>query len=192
MLDGRNEASARRDGAFRWKWRMGRHQAYHRSLANRIVHWLCIPLELAALVAAFACARAGRVDAATVLIVLLAPVYLATEPLAGACMVAFLAGCRVAFARVPWQGWPVAAAAVAAFALSFAVQVAIGHGIFERGRDDTRLNLAELRKSWNPVPLLLVPYYHLVEVLLAAGYRPALRREIDEHARREEGASRPG
>jgi hypothetical protein len=59
----------------------------------------------------------------------------------------------------------------------------VGHVVFEGGGDDTEKNLAELRRTKNPIPILLVFYYHLVEILLAAGYRPRLKEEIDSFTR---------
>ena len=59
-------------------------------------------------------------------------------------------------------------------------QTQVGHGVFERGIDDTDKNLAELRRTGNPVPIVLVFYYHLIEILFAIGYRPALRRAVEQ------------
>jgi uncharacterized membrane protein YGL010W len=173
--------------AFDWKRRMGRHEAYHQSAGNRAVHWICIPIELAALVWLFSAVPLpiDGLDLAVVLIALLAPVYVLTEPLAGTLMVAYLAGCRLLAEAIPLHGAGRAGLGALLFVASFAVQVGIGHRVFERGRDDTALNLAEFGATRNPAPLLLVPYYHLVEVLLAAGYRPRLRQEIAEATREE-------
>ena len=168
-------------GVFDWKRRMGVHNAYHRSLANRAIHWAAIPFELCAVVTLLAYVRLGPLrDAALVAIVLVAPIYLATELLVGALMVAFLSGCRLLamrlLAEAPLFG---VAAALVVFAVAFTVQVRVGHGVFEQGRDDTNNNLAELRATKNPIPILLVFYYHLVEIVLATGYRPRLKQDID-------------
>ncbi len=169
-------------GAFGWKRRMGVHEAYHQSTANRLLHWLCIPVELWAVVKLASLVPilpAYHIDLALVLIVALAPVYLLTELLAGTLMVAFLAGSwYVAGLVFPETTWAGALAVVVAFALTFGAQVAIGHGVFEEGRDDTQKNLEEFASTKNPIPLVLVFYYHLVELLLLVGYRPALRRDI--------------
>jgi uncharacterized membrane protein YGL010W len=159
---------------------MGVHEAYHLSPANRALHWLCIPLELWAVVTLLAAAPLGPLhDAALVAVVVVAPIYLATEPLLGSLMVLFLASCRALGLRflALAPSWAAATAALT-FALAFAAQIRVGHGIFEGGRDDTKDNLAELGRTKNPIPILLVFYYHLVEIALAAGYRPALDRDI--------------
>ena len=173
--------------AFDWKRRMGRHEAYHQSAGNRAVHWICIPIELGALVFLFSAAPlpVKGLDLALVLIALLAPIYLLTEPLAGLLMVGFLVACHRLIATAPLHGAGRAGLGALLFAVSFAVQVGIGHRFFERGRDDTALNLAEFGATWNPIPLLLVPYYHLVEILLALGYRPSLKQEIAASTREE-------
>ena len=61
----------------------------------------------------------------------------------------------------------------------------IDEGVFEDGLDDTNQNVAELRRTKNPIPIVLVFYYHLVELLFAAGYRPALRDAVAVHTRAE-------
>jgi uncharacterized membrane protein YGL010W len=186
-------AALPRPGAFAWKRRMGVHEAYHRSFANRVLHWICIPLELWAVVKLLSLVHiAGPVDLALVVIVVVSPVYLATEAFLGTLMLAFLAGCWWSAGRV-FIGAPVwgGAASVALFALTFGVQVLVGHRVFERGRDDTEKNLAEFARTKNPAPLLLVFYYHLVEIALGAGYRPALRRDIAAFTAREVATFQP-
>jgi uncharacterized membrane protein YGL010W len=183
-------ASPEAAGRFRWKQRMGVHEAYHRTRGNRLVHWACIPLELWAVTKLLSLVPAGPLgDGALVVIALVAPVYLLTEPLLGALMVLFLLGCR-ALALVTLAGAPLLGGVVAAlvFAVTFATQLRVGHGHFEAGLDDTDKNLAELRATKNPIPILLVFYYHLVELALAAGYRPALKRDIDAFAAIERAA----
>jgi uncharacterized membrane protein YGL010W len=75
--------------------------------------------------------------------------------------------------------------AAAVFAVAFTVQTRIGHGVFERGIDDTEMNLAELARTKNPIPILLVFAYHGLELLFAAGYRPAISARVEEHRRGE-------
>ena len=79
--------------------------------------------------------------------------------------------------RISW----LVLATTSAVVVSFVIQTRVGHGVFEHGLDDTDHNLAELARTKNPVPILLVFYYHLVEVLFALGYRPALAREMAKH-----------
>jgi len=179
-------------GRFDWKRRMGVHEAYHQSLANRWLHWSCIPLELLAIVKLASLASlGGHLDLALVVIAIVAPIYLLTEPVIGTTMVGFLVGCWWLADHGPrfGTGWDVLVA-VALFSATFAVQVAIGHGSFEGGRDDTNQNLAEFRTSRNPIPLLLVFYYHLVEIFFALGYRPRLERDVAVFTAREIASGR--
>lgn len=171
-------------GAFGWKRRMGIHEAYHRSGANRAVHWICIPLQLWAVTKLLSLVTLGPLhDLALVALFVLAPIYLVTEPFLGALMVLFLYGCReLALRFLPALPVAGAIAATAVFVASFVTQLRLGHAFFEEGRDDTNQNIAELRRTKNPVPILLVFYFHLVEIVLAAGYRPSLKREIDAFA----------
>lgn len=163
---------------------MGVHAAYHRSFANRLLHWLAIPCELASVVTLLSFVHVGPIDLALIGLVLVAPIYLATEPLIGALMVGFLAGCRAGALHLsPSLATVLGAASV--FAVTFGVQVRIGHGVFEEGRDDTNQNLAEVRRTKNPIPILLVFYYHLVEIVLLMGYRPQLKRAIAELTEKE-------
>ena len=169
-------------GRFGWKRRMGVHEAYHRNLANRFLHWFCIPLELWAVVKLLSLVPLVpdfQVDLALVLILVLAPIYLLTEPVIGSLMLAFLgASWYSAHHVLPSLAWPGAFLAVGLFAVTFGAQVLVGHHVFEEGRDDTEKNLREFAETKNPIPLVLVFYYHLVEIVLNVGYRPALRKDI--------------
>ena len=170
------------DGFFQWKRRMGVHEAYHRNAVNRLLHWAFIPLELWAVVKLFSLVPLGPFDLSLAVIAAIAPLYLLTDVLMGAAMVAFLLGCRqVALGVLPTSPLWGAAVAVLVFAVTFGAQVGVGHRVFEEGRDDTDQNLAEVARTRNPLPVLLVFYYHLVELFLAVGYRPALKAQIDRH-----------
>jgi len=171
------------DGRFQWLRRMGVHEAYHQSGPNRVIHWICIPIELFAFIRLLALPHWGVAAGVAALV---GVVYLMTDVLAGALMAALLGG-LVAAARQVSVGarWLDALVAVAVFVLSFTVQTQLGHRVFERGVDDTDKNITELRKTGNPIPIVLVFYYHLVEVLFALGYRPGLRAQVDAHTREE-------
>lgn len=174
------------DGRFSWLQRMGIHEAYHRDATNRLLHWICIPIELLATIALLSLARWGRVDLGLLAIAALGVVYVAAEPLAGLLMVGLLLALHEIAPRLSSGSTALdALLAVAAFGASFLVQTGLGHGRFEGGIDDTAKNVAELRRTGNPLPIVLVFYYHLVELLFAAGYRPALRQRM-ELAMREE------
>ena len=55
----------------------------------------------------------------------------------------------------------------------------VTHGYFEpKGRDDADNHFAELFKTKNPIPILLVFYYKMVEILLALNYRPDIQRTV--------------
>ncbi len=166
-------------GAFAWKRRMGVHEAYHQARENRIIHWVAIPLEVWAVTKLLACIELGSVDLALVALLLVAPIFAIAEPVLGIGMIAILAIFREIALHVlydsPWAG---ALMAVMVFGGAFAAQIFVGHRVFEQGRDDTKRNLAELRQTKNPIPTLLVFFYHLVELALALGYKPALREEI--------------
>lgn len=168
-------------GAFDWVRRMGVHEAYHLDRTNRIIHWVCIPIELAAALKVLA-ALPAPVDLALVAIGLVGLVYLLTDLAAGALMVLLLLALRSLVLPLT-TGWRVVDVAVAllTFGAAFVFQTRIGHGIFEQEIDDTEKNVAELRRTGNPIPILLVFFYHALELLFAMGYRPALREGMERH-----------
>ena len=166
---------------FDWVRRMGVHEAYHLDPTNRIVHWVCIPLELAALLKLLFVIPAP-VDLGLIAIAAVAAVYLAADVVAGGVMTLLLLALWAAV--VPLGTGSVAldvAIAAVVFLVAFAFQTRIGHVVFERGVDDTEMNLADFRRTRNPIPLLLVFYYHAVELLFALGYRPAQRAAMERH-----------
>jgi uncharacterized membrane protein YGL010W len=168
-------------GAFEWIRRMGVHEAYHLDARNRLVHWICIPVELAAVLKLAALVPAP-IDLSSLAIVAVGGLYLAADLAAGTAMIALFVLLRAVVG--PWTTGSTAFDAVLAalaFGAAFGVQTRIGHGIFERGIDDTAMNLAELRRTKNPIPTLLIFAYHGLELLFALGYRPDLRAAIDRH-----------
>lgn len=168
---------------FDWVRRMGVHEAYHQSPRNRLIHWICIPVELFAVVLLLS---AAPFELALPVIAAAGVVFVLAEPIAGALMTALLLLLRiVAFVTTTGVGWIDALVAIGLFAVAFVVQTRVGHGRFEAGRDDTAMNLAELRRTRNPIPILLIFFYHLVELLFVAGWRPDLRRLVEVFTRSE-------
>jgi uncharacterized membrane protein YGL010W len=168
-------------GRFDWIRRMGVHEAYHLDPTNRLIHWVCIPIELAAVLKLLALAP-GPLDFALVAIVAVGAIYVAADLVGGAAMIALLLGLRGLVSPLT-TGRPLADAAVAAlvFGAAFTFQTRVGHGVFERGVDDTAMNLAELARTKNPIPTLLVFAYHGFELLFALGYRPGVAQAIARH-----------
>jgi len=164
---------------------MGVHEAYHLHPINRVIHWICIPIELAAVVKLLALVP-SRVDLGFVAVVLVGILYGLADTVAGACMTLLLLVLHTIVVPLT-TGWAVLDAVFAAtvFIAAFAIQTRVGHGIFERGIDDTEMNLAEFARTKNPIPLLLVFAYHGLELLFAAGYRPAINARVQEHRRGE-------
>jgi uncharacterized membrane protein YGL010W len=167
--------------AFEWVRRMGVHEAYHLDPTNRLLHWLCIPLELGAALKLLALAPLPF-DLSLAAVAAVGTLWIAADAVGGAVMVGVLLGLR-ALASAATTGSTAADALAAAlvFAAAFAVQTRIGHGVFERGVDDTAANLAELARTRNPIPILLIFAYHGFELLFAAGWRPALRARIEAY-----------
>ncbi len=158
---------------FEWTRRMGVHQAYHLSVANKIIHGVCIPFQLW-----------GIVRLLSVLInhfwivLLLSPIYCLCEPTMGGSFAAFL-WLLSFFGRESHFLW-----GPAIFVCANLFQTRVGHALETGGRDDTKKNMAEFKKTKNPIPLLLIFWYHWVEVFFLLGYKPELKREVDaaQHA----------
>lgn len=170
---------------FDWVRRMGVHEAYHLDPTNRRIHWICIPIELAAVVKLIA-AIPAPVDLGVLAIALVGLLYVLADALAGTCMVVLLLVLRAVVTPLTTGSALLdSLLAVTVFATAFTIQTRLGHGVFERGIDDTEMNLAEFARTKNPIPLLLVFAYHGLELLFAAGYRPALSARVEEHRRGE-------
>ena len=161
---------------------MGVHEAYHLDRTNRIIHWVCIPIELAAAVKLLGLVRLGPVDLALLAIGLVGIVYLAAELAAGVVMVALLLALRALVRPLTTGSLAIdVAVTTLTFAGAFVLQTRVGHGVFEQGLDDTEMNVADFTRTRNPIPILLVFAYHALELLFALGYRPALRRAMEGH-----------
>lgn len=170
-----------RTGAFDWVRRMGVHEAHHLDPTNRLIHWVCIPLELAAVLKLLALLPTP-VDAGLVAIAVVGALYLVADVAGGLAMIALLLALHVAVGALgSGTPWIDALVAAVVFVAAFAFQTRVGHGVYERGIDDTALNLAEFRRTRNPIPLLLIFWYHAVELLFAVGYRPTLAATMHAH-----------
>jgi uncharacterized membrane protein YGL010W len=171
---------------FDWVRRMGVHEAYHLSRTNRIIHWICIPLQLFAVVWLLSLVRLGPIDLAVPAILAAGAVFVAADFLVGVLMTMALAGFWL-FAHQLAAGSLALDAGLAAglFGAALLFQTQVGHGHYEQGVDDTAKNLAELRRTKNPIPILLVFAYHLVEILFALGYRRDLKREVEDEREAE-------
>jgi uncharacterized membrane protein YGL010W len=164
---------------------MGVHEAYHLDPTNRLIHWLCIPFELAAVLKLLALVPAP-LDLGLVAIGAIGIVYCAADRIGGFAMVLLLLGLWLGATHLTsGSAFADAVMAITAFALAFAFQTRVGHGVYEHGLDDTTMNLAELRRTGNPIPVLLVFYYHALELLFALGYRPELAATMHVHRARE-------
>ncbi|MGB3773120.1 MAG: hypothetical protein WBA00_18440 [Rhodococcus sp. (in: high G+C Gram-positive bacteria)] len=155
-------------------------------MLNRVVHWVCIPIEMAAVLGLLSMIRMGPVDGGIVAVLVLGALYVATDVVLGTVWTSALFGLWF-LSRSVLDGRPVwvAVVPVALFAVTFATQLVVGHRIGERGLDDTSMNLFCARSDRNVVPLLLVFYYHVVELAFMAGYRPDVRAQVDAVTRRE-------
>jgi len=170
---------------------MGVHEAYHVSSINRWIHWICIPLELWGVLKLAALVKFGGAgdltfDLGLGLIVILAPIFLAVDVLGGLLMALMLLGLwasgKYLFLDMPWS----LGSGLVAFVVPFLIQTKVGHVKFEPdGRDDTDVNIREFKNTKNPIPLILIFFYHLMQVLFALGYRKrsalCVKQYRDEH-----------
>lgn len=160
---------------------MGIHLAYHESRANRVIHGACIPFELFAIVLLLSQVRIAGLPFALIALAFVGIVYLRTDLLIGAAMIALLLGLTLAaHVTSPVPSIAAVALSVAIFATTFLIQLRVGHGIYEAGVDNTDCNLGEFWETKNPVPLLLVFYFHLAHLILSLGYRPELKAQVED------------
>ena len=150
-----------------WTTRMGNHDAFHQSIPNKLIHALMIPVQLW-----------GIVHLVSALInplwflLAISPVYVLCDAVSGASFVLFLY--IISFIRSDTHFlW-----GAVMFVVANLIQTKIGHSFEIGGRDDTAINIAELKKTKNPVPTLLIFYYHWVEAFLMFGYRSDIKLEV--------------
>ncbi|MBN7548405.1 DUF962 domain-containing protein [Mycobacteroides abscessus] len=172
---------------FDWHVRMGIHEAYHQSRGNRWVHWVSIPIEMFATITLLSLWRWGEsIDFGLLTILALGVIYVTAEPVLGTALSALMVAMWwLARALTPQPHLCIGILSVAVVAIAFVAQLRVGHALFEGGRDDTELNLREFKRTHNPIPLLLVFFYHYVDVAFRAGYRPAVRKCVARYAAAE-------
>lgn len=136
------------------------------------------------------------------------PIFLLIEPLCGAVMISLLYIVYVlaGFARNYYSPLPLLVVSILCVVASFLTQTVVGHRyvanlfrmtifcssmtnasrLFEEDcRSDTNKNMKEFKATKNPLPLILVFYYHIVELVLLTGYRTDLREEIRKFTEKE-------
>jgi uncharacterized membrane protein YGL010W len=73
--------------------------------------------------------------------------------------------------------------ALTIFVVTFSIQVGVGHMIFEEGRDDTEQNIGEFLRTWNPIYISCIPFYHHMEIIFMLGFRPRIYRNVKSYQR---------
>lgn len=158
---------------FNWEQRMGNHLAYHRNKINNAVHLICIPAIVYGLLIVMSVIDSVTSISVTVgLLLVLGIVFLLVDIIVGAVVVAllFFAAFQLSnpsealvFSLVVGLVWMIG---------PFVVQTQVGHRVFEdEGRDDTEINIKEFRETLNPIPLVLIFFYHAMEVAMLLGYK---------------------
>jgi uncharacterized membrane protein YGL010W len=175
-------------GKFDWVKRMGVHLAFHTNPINKTMHLILIPFEL---MGAIALIGRDPLEATNffsypslITILLLGMIYVQTDIICGATFTGFLVLLQAAvfefMAFVGITGGWRALFGLGLFVVFGLVQTQIGHKKFEpEGRDDTEKNVVEFQKTGRPIPLLLIFYYHWVEVFFMLGYKPELKSRVE-------------
>lgn len=178
-----------------WHYRMGKHESVHLNPINRIIHWTCIPCQIFSM-----CLLFSNVEFTTFLVLesgLVIPLNLSLVVISCMlslyCYMDMIAG---VFTILLWTPLLCAAnvihqnmllgpyemlAALVFFAGTFAIQVGVGHVVFEEGRDDTEQNIAEFVNTWNPIYITCIPFYHHMEIIFNLGLRSDIYKIVLTH-----------
>lgn len=141
-----------------WTQRMGKHEAFHTNIVNKVFHALMIPCQLWGVLHLASCGLNLIGLSSFWFLFALAPVFLLCDVISGGAFVGFLFALSFIKSEAHFLWGP------AIFVVANLIQTKIGHGFEPQGHDDTQINIAELKKSKNPIPILLIFYYHWVEV----------------------------
>lgn len=171
-------------GYFGWVRRMGIHMAYHQNIWNKFHHLVFTTLSIPLVMISLHYVTIQGFSAAAVL----GSYSVAAMAFCDAQIATFMAvlywssyawiAVPVCAAYPPFVGAPVS---LGLFALATADQIVIGHGIHERGVDDSNINFGELFGTVNPTYFLLLPFYTYAHVAMAyCGYRPQLSAVIND------------
>lgn len=165
--------------------------AVHQSAANKLLHWCFIPCQIFASYlfftnceTNFSCGTYRGVEfplnLSMCLLVSMVVLYLRMD-LTGGCL-ALLMWCPLLhWANYVHQNhiFPYEmVSAIGIFVLALALQVGVGHHIFEGGRDDTKQNLAELCSTWNPIYIACIPFYHIMEIVFLLELKPSVFNDV--------------
>lgn len=176
-------AASRPSSFLDWERRMGFHLAFHMGTANNILHKTTIPWIVTGILQILRQIslpgvgwNAGQAYCAALGL----GAYARAEPLLGLTFSALQYGIYLAITDyLPYEGWSGAGVGLGIFAVALAMQVGIGHHVLEPdGRDDAHINGEEFKRTKNPVPLVMVFYYHWCHLWFLMGYRPALWARI--------------
>ena len=176
-------------GIFDWKRRMGIHLAFHRSPTNIIIHALFSLINVWAILLMAYPFQIINLElfntTITLAMVILALVFIlyAFMDLGAAILITALYSLTYPLCE-PIMNWlSNSTALMLVFGsvltlLALAVQVYIGHNIFEQGIDDASENFDELFSSKNPILFAALPFYTYLDLFFMMGYRPKLAQFI--------------
>ena len=179
-------------GRFDWIERMGVHEAYHQNPINRWIHWICIPLELWSIIKFLSLIRFADYNLALLVVLVVSLIYILVDLVAGMAMTFFLFIMLTSAVYINMGAlWKEILFSVLVFVASFLFQTKIGHGIFEKGVDDTTRNIDEFKKNKDPIPMILIFYYHFLQILFSFGYRTDLFTQMKNYRNLEMEKNRP-
>lgn len=171
---------------------MGKHEAVHQNVTNRIIHWICIPCQIFAACLFFSNFEFSSVplhfgplsiyfNLSLIIIASMCVLYFAMDTMGGV-LTAILWTPLLCAANYIHQasllGDYEIFFALMFFASTFSVQVGVGHNVFEEGRDDTEQNIGEFVQTWNPIFITCIPFYHHMEILFNGGLRPDVYKAV--------------
>lgn len=181
-----------------WHYRMGKHEAVHLNPINRLIHWTCIPCQIFSMCLLFSNVEfavialgSGLViplNLSLVVISCMCSLYWYMDMYAGVLTILLWTPlfCAAVFIHQNLLlGQYEMLAALGFFAGTFAVQVGIGHVIFEEGRDDTEQNIAEFLATWNPIYITCIPFYHHMEIIFNLGLRSNVYKIVQKHQHKD-------
>lgn len=179
-----------------WHYRMGKHEAVHENFGNRLIHWICIPCQIFSTFLVFSnielmAAKGSSIPLNLSLLVLL-------------CLVALYWRLNFLGAMLTTLSWaPLLYLAnfvhynslfgayeicfgFLFFVVTLSIQIGVGHNIYEEGRDDTEQNIGELIRTFNPVYISCIPFYHNMEIIFNFGFEPAIRNAVEAYKRSDD------
>ena len=161
-----------------WQQKFKIHQQFHQNKTNRCIHLVFSLMQLALLIKMISVASLSllHVDVSLIFIISLSLYYLTIDKTSAIVMFFYLILVLSLMSTLTFTSplWTFSFCLIL-FVMAALCQVKIGHGIFEQGRDNLKIEMQEFKQTKDIRIFLLIYLFPLLHTMVYRGLHPTLK-----------------